>query len=216
MVRLAAVARILTKPFIDYDIRGGECVADLHVAVVAVNHRSMFDVVAGLIGLDHFGRYPRLLIAERYVQGRWTAPFARAIGAIPVPPRERRDEAVQRGMEVLREGVPLLVMPEGHLHFDPADPTSTGSPRPGVSRFAVGASTIVMPVGLSGTEAVWPSTSPLPRLNPFRRKVVVVNVANEPLRLRGDDHQANAEEVMAAIRSLLVEAPGAGNRRGGP
>jgi len=204
MAVLAKLARWLTSPFVRYDIRGGACVPHLHVGVVAVNHRSLFDVVAGLIGLDHFNRYPRLLVAQKYVDGGWTGPFARAIGAIPVPANGRRDAVLGAGVEALRSGIPLLVMPEGGLHHDPSDPLSTGPARPGVSRLAVGADTIVLSAALSGTETVWPSTSRLPRLNPFRRKVVVVRVADEPLVLHGDDHRRNAELVMSDIRALLA------------
>ncbi len=200
---LAGVARVLAAPFVRFDIRGGACCRDLHVGIIAVNHRSLFDVVAGLIALDHFGRYPRLLVAEKYVRSAWTAPFARAIGAIAVP-RGGGDAVVAAGVAALCEGIPLLVMPEGRLHRDAADPTTTGPAHRGVSRLAVGASTIVVTASLRGTDRVWPATAPLPRLNPFRRKVVVVRVADEPLRLVGDDHQANADAVMADIRRMLA------------
>lgn len=204
MAMLARIVRVLTAPFVRYEVRGGACVPDLHVGVVAVNHRSLFDVAAGLVGLHQVRRYPRLLIAEKYVAGWWTAPFARAIGAIPVPRGGGSDAVIRSGVQALREGKPLLVMPEGRLHHDPSDPLALGQPRTGVSRLAVGADTIVLTAGLSGTEAIWPATSKLPRLNPFRPKRVIIRVADEPLRFDGDDHQANAEAVMASIRGLLA------------
>ena len=36
--------------------------------------------------------------------------------------------------------------------------------------------------------------------------MIACHVADEPLWLTGDDHQANAEAVMAAIRDLLALA----------
>ncbi|MEZ5178206.1 MAG: hypothetical protein R2746_07970 [Acidimicrobiales bacterium] len=119
------------------------------------------------------------------------------------------DAVVAAGVRALREGVPLLVMPEGRLHRDPDDPTTTGPAHRGVSRLAVGASTIVVTAALRGTDQVWPAAAKLPNLNPLRRRVVVVRVADEPLRLTGDDHEANAEAVMADIRRLIaVDLPG--------
>ncbi|MCU1452670.1 MAG: 1-acyl-sn-glycerol-3-phosphate acyltransferase [Acidimicrobiales bacterium] len=203
---LARVARLLTAPFIRYEIRGGACAKDLKVGVIACNHRSLFDVVAGLITLHHFRKYPRLLIARKYVDGRWTAPFARAIGSIPVDRGQGRGGALEPALATLAAGAPVLIMPEGRLHWDPEQPLSTGRAYTGVARLAVAAGTVVVPAALVGTEKVWPSNRWLPRLNPFRRKIVVVNVADEVLVLAGDDHEANTEQVMAEIRRLMAEA----------
>ena len=203
---LARVARLLTAPFVRFDIRGGACADRVSGEVIACNHRSLFDVVAGLIALDHFGHYPRLLIARTYVEGRWTAPLARAIGSIPVDRGQGRGTALAPALDTLAAGAPVLVMPEGRLHWDPAEPLSTGRAHTGAARLAVAAGSVVVPAALVGTEAVWPSTSRWPRLNPFRRKVVVVNVADEPMVLEGDDHEANTERVMAEIRRLMAEA----------
>jgi len=201
---LARVARVVTWPFVRYDIRGGRCATELQVAVIAVNHRSMFDVVAGLVCLHHFGHHPRLLVERKYVEGKWTAPFARAIGAIPVDRIKGGGTTVEDALATLRAGVPIVVMPEGKLHWDPSDPRATGPTRTGVSRLAVGAGVPVVPAALTGTERVMPHDARLPRFNPFRRKTVFCQVADDPLWLSGDDHRANTDEVMAAIRSLMV------------
>jgi 1-acyl-sn-glycerol-3-phosphate acyltransferase len=201
---LARVLRVLTAPFVRYDIRGGRCARELRVGVIAVNHRSLFDVVAGLICLHHFGHYPRLLIERRYVEGRWTGPFARAIGSIPVDRVAGGGTAFDAALDVLRDGIPILVMPEGRLHWDPARPDSTGPTKTGVSRLACGADVPVVPAALSGTERIMPAHGRLPRLNPFRRKTVICNVADDPLWLTPDDHRANTDLVMAAVRGLMI------------
>jgi hypothetical protein len=64
----------------------------------------------------------------------------------------------------------------------------------------------LVPAALAGTERVLGPHQRIPRLNPFRRKVVACWVADDPLWLTGDDHAANTEEVMAAIRLLLADA----------
>ena len=63
-----------------------------------------------------------------------------------------------------------------------------------------------VPAALAGTERIAPPGARFPRANPLRRKVVACQVADEPLWLTGDDHRANAEAVMAAIRDLLALA----------
>ena len=65
---LARVFRVLGAPFVRYEIHGGGCATDLHVGIIAANHRSLFDVIAGLVCLHHFGHYPRLLVERRYVE----------------------------------------------------------------------------------------------------------------------------------------------------
>jgi putative phosphoserine phosphatase/1-acylglycerol-3-phosphate O-acyltransferase len=197
--------RVITAPFVRYDIRGGACAPRLRVGIIAANHRSLFDVAAGLIALHRFQRYPRLLIAREYVEGRWTAPFCRAIGAIPVD-RGAGARALDAAVAQLRTGTPILVMPEGKLHWDPEHPLTTGAAKTGVSRLAVAAGAVVVPAAVVGSERVWPSRSYLPRVNPFRRKTVVINVADEELHLEGEDHRANTERVMAEIRRLMADA----------
>ena len=200
---LARIARVLTAPFVRFDIRGGRCATELSVGIIAVNHRSMFDVVAGLICLHHFGHYPRLLVERQYLEGKWTGPFARAIGAIPVDRRTGGGTSYRAAMAAMRDGVPIVIMPEGKLHWDPENPRSMGPTRTGISRLAVGAGMPIVPAALSGTEKVM-TGSGRPRLNPFRRKTVICNVADEPIWLEGDDHRANTDRVVEAICDLIV------------
>jgi 1-acyl-sn-glycerol-3-phosphate acyltransferase len=206
---MARVLRVLTAPFIRYDIRGGRCASELQNGVIAMNHRSMFDVVVGLIALDHFGHYPRLLVERAYVESRWTAPIARAVGAIPVDRIKGGGTSVEDALVALRSGLSIVVMPEGKLHQDAEDWRTTGPTRTGVSRLAVGSGIPVVAVGTTGTTAVLPYGARLPRFNPFRRKTVICHVADDPLWLSGDDHRANTDQVMATIRSLMVLPPGA-------
>ena len=201
---IARFCKVATAPFVRYDVRGGACAPELEVGIVAANHRSLFDVVAGLIALHHFRRYVRVLIAREYFEKRLMGLLCRAIGAIPVD-RGDSGPVLDAAVAALRDGIPLLIMPEGRLHWDPDRPLSTGLAKTGISRLAVGAEVPVLPAGLVGTQHVWPADRPLPRLNPFRRRrLVVVEVADEPLWLTGDDHPDNTERVMAEIRSLMA------------
>jgi 1-acyl-sn-glycerol-3-phosphate acyltransferase len=203
---LALLFRVLSAPFVRYEIHGGRCATELRVGVIAANHRSMFDVIAGLVCLHHFKHYPRLLVERRYVERGLVGFCSRGIGAIPVDRDGNRSRALAAAWTALDEGIPILVMPEGGLHWDPDDPLSTGPARTGVSRLAAKGGYPVVPVALAGTERVVPPGRHFPRANPFRRKVVVCQVADEPLWLTGDDHRANTELVMAAIRDLLALA----------
>jgi 1-acyl-sn-glycerol-3-phosphate acyltransferase len=206
LARMAVLVRALTMPFVRYEIRGGRCATELSHAVIAANHRSMFDVLAGLVCLHHFGHYPRLLIERRYVERGVVGWFARGIGAIPVDRGGRGGDALATAKEALDDGIDILVMPEGRLHWDPDDPLSTGPAHTGVSRLVTEGHHPVVPAALAGTERILPAGRKIPRFVPLRRKVVACVVADDPIHLDGDDHRANTDRVMAAIRELLAEA----------
>src|SRR3954447_14197034 len=134
---LARVARVLTWPYVRYQVRGAaELNRRLRSGIIVVNHRSLFDVVAGLVILHRFRRYPRVLIEKKYVDSKWTAPFAKAIGAIPVDRERGHGEAFAAAVEALHAGRTILVLPEGRLHWDPDHPLTTGRASTGASRLA--------------------------------------------------------------------------------
>jgi 1-acyl-sn-glycerol-3-phosphate acyltransferase len=206
--RLRLIVRLmhlLTVPFVRYRISGGARIDASPNIIIAGNHRSLLDVVIGLYTAHLFGLYPRTLIAQRYVKGRWTGPIARWIGAIPVAPGRDGAHALDQAIMALRNGAPTVVMPEGRLHQDSEDRLSMGTARTGVSRLAVGAAVPVVAAGVLGADRAWPPDRFL-NLNPFRRRTVAVQVADDPLCLHGDDHRANADLVMDAIGAELARA----------
>jgi len=205
---LARVARVLTWPFVRFDIAGAEQLnQELGACIIVTDHRSMFDIVAGLIVLHRYERYPRVLIEKKYVDSAWTRPFARAIGAIPVDRSAGRGEAFRAAVDALGAGVTILILPEGRLHWDPDHPLSTGPASTGISRLALQSGAPVLPAGQIGTEAIWPATARLPHLISFRRRVVTVRVADEVCALDPDaDHETRTEQVMAEVRRLMAVA----------
>jgi 1-acyl-sn-glycerol-3-phosphate acyltransferase len=207
---LARIAKVLCWPFVRFDVDGGKQLNhELGAVVIVTDHRSLFDVVAGLIVFHRYQRYPRVLIERSFVESRWTGPFARAIGAIPVDRANRRGQALAAAIETLRSGSTVLLLPEGRLHWDPDHPLTTGPAATGVSRIAAGAGVPVVAAGMVGTERVWPAGARFPRLRPFRRAVVTVRIADAAVALEGDDDRDRTEQVMADVRRLMAEASAA-------
>lgn len=202
---LARCFRLLIAPFIRLEIRGGACAPELETAVIVANHRSMGDAVAGLVILHRFGHYPRVLIAREWVEANWTGVLARAVGAIPVDRGGDPTRSLDPAVDALRAGAPILVMPEGRLWRDD-DQNTTGPAKTGAARLAAGAQVPVVAAALAGTADAWPPGRRLPRLNPFRRSVVLVRVADEPLAVDGRDAKEDTETIMAELRSLLRRA----------
>ena len=206
MAWLARVAWLLSWPFVKFDIGGGDEVnRATPTGIIVVDHRSLFDVAAGLIVFHRYRRYPRVLIEKKYVDSKWTRPFARAIGAIPVDRAAGRGEAFRAAIEALRSGITILLLPEGRIHWDPEAPLSTGPSSTGVSRLAEQSGIPVVAAGMIGTELVWPATRYLPYLNPFRRRpTVTVRVSDAPVTFTATDHAERTEEVMADVRRMMA------------
>lgn len=212
---LARLARILSWPFARFDIDGGDAMNEaVKTGIIVVDHRSLFDVVAGLIVFHKYRRYPRVLIEKKYADSKWTRPFARAIGAIPVDRAAGRGEAFTAAIDALHSGLTILLLPEGRIHFDPDRPLATGRASTGVSRLAEASGMPVITAGMVGTELVWPSSRHLPHLNPFRRRpTVTCRISDRPVTFTGTDHTERTEQAMADVRRMMAVCQDAVDRR---
>ena len=78
-----------------------------------------------------------------------------------------------------------------------------GAPANGAARLAQLSGAPVVPVGLWGTEKVWPRSSRVPNvLNLTSPPTVQVRVG-EPVELKGRSLEADTKRIMAAITALL-------------
>jgi len=75
--------------------------------------------------------------------------------------------------------------------------------RPGAARLAAATGAPVVPIGLWGTEKVWPRSSRVPNvINLLRPPTVRVRVG-QPVPMEYADAQADTDRIMAAIMDLL-------------
>jgi putative phosphoserine phosphatase/1-acylglycerol-3-phosphate O-acyltransferase len=95
-----------------------------------------------------------------------------------------------------------MIAPQGTIPRGPAffDPELKG--RWGVARLAAMTGAPVIPMGLWGTERVWPRNARLPRIDPLHRPLVTVRVGT-PVELAHDDPDTDTKRIMAAISDLL-------------
>jgi 1-acyl-sn-glycerol-3-phosphate acyltransferase len=207
LIRLiAGTFRLLTAPFVRYEFRGGARLHEREAWILSANHRSVFDFPHAVIGLAHWRKDARILIASEFWDQPQYAWAVRAIAAIPVHRQRDPQGSFGAAVAALRAGHSICIMPEGRIHWDPDDPLTLGPLKTGISRMATGAEVPVMPIALVGGERLWPSGTRFPRLNPLRRTRVLCWVADEPLWLSGEDHRANAELVREAQEALLRRA----------
>ncbi|MGH9057047.1 MAG: 1-acyl-sn-glycerol-3-phosphate acyltransferase [Acidimicrobiales bacterium] len=125
------------------------------------------------------------------------------------PPDRARHErsapaAFLEAEAALRNGEVLIVAPQGTIPRGEAffDPHLRG--RSGAARLAAAAGAPVIPVGVWGTEKVWPRSSRVPNVTSVLHPPTVrVRVGPPVAGLTGGDVTADTETVMSAIRDLL-------------
>jgi putative phosphoserine phosphatase/1-acylglycerol-3-phosphate O-acyltransferase len=174
--------------------------------LLVANHRSYFDATAVAMVAGRVGRPVRFLGKKEVFDAPVVGQIARAMGGIRVDRGTGSDEPLKAAADALRGGQAVAMMPQGTIPRGPAffDPVLTG--RWGAARLASLTKAAVVPIGLWGTERVWPRSSRLPDLaNVLDPPTVRIRVGPAvPLGHRS--LAKDTERIMAAIAALLPAA----------
>ena len=167
--------------------------------VMAGNHRSLLDLAATMAIFSKFDVSSRILVRQDMVENGLGGRYLRSIGCIPTS-TDRREQAEAEAVAALQRGHIVSLMPEGRL-VPPHDWShrGVGPGRPGVSRIATAVDAVVVPVGFTNTEKVWPRGRP-PRVSVPRPQVFLR--VGDAIEMESTDHQENADRVMDAIADL--------------
>jgi putative phosphoserine phosphatase/1-acylglycerol-3-phosphate O-acyltransferase len=127
---------------------------------------------------------------------------ARQAGGIRVNRASGSDEPLEHAIRALRAGEAVALAPQGTIPRGPAffDPVLKG--RWGAARLAHETGADVYPVGLWGTEQVWPRNARLPKIDPLERPTVRVRVGG-PVDLKRRSLDADTKRIMAALVDQL-------------
>lgn len=200
---LLQLARPEFIPFAKFDIDGTELIPVEGPAIICGNHRSYFDVMAIAVAVARTGRPVRFLGKKEVFDAPVVGQLATALGGIRVDRGTGSDEPLRAAAEALSAGELVAIMPEGTIPRGPAffEPVLKG--RWGAATLAMQAKVPVVPVGLWGTELVWPRSSRLPNLLNVTHPPTVRVRVGEPLTLRGKTADSNTKKIMSAIVDLL-------------
>ena len=173
-------------------------------AIIAANHRSYFDTVAVGVSVLQSGRPLRFLGKKEVFDAPIVGQLARAMGGIRVDRgTESAGDSLGLATRALQAGELVAIMPQGTIprgreFFDPVLKGKTGA-----ARLAAATRAPVIPIGMWGTEKVWPRSAKVPNvLNVTNPPEVRVRVGR-PVELAYDDVRADTERIMEAIMALL-------------
>jgi putative phosphoserine phosphatase/1-acylglycerol-3-phosphate O-acyltransferase len=192
-------------PYARFAITGVDHIPDEGPVLLACNHRSYFDVVAIGLVAARLGRPVRFLVKQEVFDAPVVGRLARSLGGIAVERGSGSSEPMRQAAAALRAGEVVIVLPQGTIprgeaFFDPVLHGHTGT-----ARLAAETGAPVVPVGVWGTERVWPRSSRIPNLIsvPYPPRVTVT--VGEPVTLGLEDAVADTAVLMATIADLLPD-----------
>jgi len=202
---LLPLARPELIPYARFDIAGTDKIPAHGGCIVVANHRSYFDTLAMAVTIARTGRPVRFLGKKEVFDAPVVGQLATAMGGIRVERGSGSDEPLRAAAEAVEAGELVALMPQGTIPRGPAffDPELKG--RWGAAKLAAMTKAPVIPVGLWGTEQVWPRSSRLPNvLNVTNPPLVTVRVG-DAVDLKHRSPDADTKRIMGAISALLPE-----------
>ncbi|MEL6892175.1 MAG: HAD-IB family hydrolase [Actinomycetota bacterium] len=172
-------------------------------AILVGNHRSYFDVVAMSLAIAKSGRPARFLGKKEVFDAPIVGQLAAAMGGIRVDRASGSDEPLQAAADALAGGEVVAMMPEGTIPRGPAffDPELKG--RWGAARLAQMTGAPVVPIGLWGTERVWPRNQRLPNLLNLADPPSIRVKVGPAVELKYKSLDADTKRIMKAIVKQL-------------
>ncbi len=189
-------------PNADVTVAGVEHIPAEGGAIIVGNHRSYFDPLVMITTVARSGRNARYLGKREVFDAPIIGPLLQAGGGIPVDrgtgnaePLEAAAAAVDGGDLVVL--FPQGTIPRGRAFFDPVLKA-----RWGAARLAKMTKAPVIPVGLWGTDRVWPRNAKLPSFHLTDQPEVTATVG-PAVDLKYRSLPRDTERIMAAVSGLL-------------
>ncbi len=200
---LMPFVRAELMPYVRFKLYGLGRIPDSGPAILVANHRSYFDPIAVGYTLAKRGRAVRFLGKKEVFDAPVVGDVARAMGGIRVERGTGADEPLRAAEEALAAGELVAMMPQGTIPRGRAffDPVLRG--RWGAAKLAQASGAPVIPIGLWGTEEIWPRSARLPNLTRVFDPAPVSIRVGRPVDLGRSDLQEDTDAIMAAISAQL-------------
>jgi len=192
-------------PWVRFDLDGADLLPRQGPAIIVANHRSYFDPLAIGYAMGRVDRPVRFLGKQEVFDAPLVGQVVAAMGGIRVDRGSGSDEPLALAAEALGAGEAVVIMPQGTIPRGRAlfDPELKG--RWGAAKLARMTGAPVVPIGLWGTERVWPRSSRTPDVLAIGHPPTVRIRVGRPVSLAGRSLDADTKRIMAAIVDLLPE-----------
>ncbi|HEY5108931.1 MAG TPA: lysophospholipid acyltransferase family protein, partial [Acidimicrobiales bacterium] len=192
-------------PYARFTINGVEHVPAEGPVILASNHRSYFDVAALAIVVAKLGRTVRFMGKQELFDAPGVGQLARALGGIAVDRGSGSGDPMRKATAALHAGEAVIVLPQGTIprgedFFDPVLHGKTGA-----ARLAADTGAPVIPIGVWGTEQVWPRAAKVPNVTTVQHPPRVTVTVGPPVKLGLTDAVADTATLMDAIVDLLPD-----------
>lgn len=189
--------------FVRWDLDGLENLPRTGPAILVANHRSYFDPLAIGLLAGRVDRAVRFLGKKEVFDAPVVGQVVRAMGGIRVDRGSGSDEPLAKAADALAAGEAVVILPQGTIPRGEAffEPTLTG--RWGAAKLAALSEAPVIPIGLWGTEHVWPRSARLPNVTAIGDPPMVQMRVGEPVELKYRSPDADTKRIMRAIMALL-------------
>ncbi len=199
------LARPELFPWVRFDIAGTELIPKTGPAIIVGNHRSYFDPLAIGMVMAKVGRPVRFLGKKEVFDAPIVGQLTAALGGIRVERGSGSNEPLAAAAEALAAGEVVALMPQGtiprgHAFFDPEL-----KGRWGAAKLAAQTKAPVIPIGLWGTEKVWPRNARTPNVLAVGHPPTVRARVGPPVDLRYRSADADTRRIMAALVDLLPD-----------
>ena len=197
------IGLVLRLLFVRIRLEGLEHLSDEQGVILASNHLSIADPpILSVVIARRLGRRVRYMAKAEALDAPIMGPVLRGYGGFGVRRGRPDREAYRMARAVLDAGDWLGVAPEGTR----SRTGTLGEPKAGVTVLALRSGAPVLPVGIAGTERVWPIGARLPRFG----RVVTIRFGplyRPAITEESDDRraglEASSDELMRRIAELL-------------
>ena len=198
-------ARPSVYPYVRFDIDGVENIPADGPAILVGNHRSYFDPAALGMAIARSGRPARFLGKKEVFDAPVVGQVARAMGGIRVDRGTGSDEPLEEAIAALEAGEMIAMMPQGTIPRGPAFFSPKLKGRWGAARLHQATGAPVIPIGLWGTEKVWPRSSRVPNVLTLTNPPTVRVRVGPAVRVKGGSLDKDTRRIMKAIRHQLPD-----------
>jgi putative phosphoserine phosphatase / 1-acylglycerol-3-phosphate O-acyltransferase len=203
---LQMLAQPALFPWVRFDIEGIERIPHDGPAILVGNHRSYFDPLAIGFTIARVGRPLRFLGKKEVFDAPIVGQIATAMGGIRVDRGTGSDEPLKAAAEALEAGQAVAIMPQGTIPRGRAFYDTELQGRWGAAKLAKMTKAPVIPLGLWGTEQVWPRNARFPDVTNLTDPPTVRVRVGTPVDLKYRSLDLDTKRMMAAIVDLLPAA----------